>query len=230
MSEHEQRLGRSWDANAGAWARAVGEGRIASRRAGTDAAVLETATRLAGPPGARVLDVGCGEGWLARALAARGFAVTGIDGSAGLIERAVAAGGDVAYQLLGYDEIAARPERLAPPWALIVCNFALLAEHIEPLLGALGGALAPDGRLLIQTVHPYLSHQPLPYADGWREETFEALGGDFAEPMPWFFRTLASWSDVLAGAGLLIERLDEPRHSETGDPLSLLLTCVNRPG
>ena len=35
-----------------------------------------------------MLDIGCGEGWLARALEAEGIRVTGIDAVPGLIERA----------------------------------------------------------------------------------------------------------------------------------------------
>ena len=42
----------------------------------------------------RVLDLGCGEGWLARALAAGGLDVTGVDGAPALVEAATAAGHD----------------------------------------------------------------------------------------------------------------------------------------
>ena len=60
----------SWHPNADAWIDAVRSGSIGSRRRGTDAAVVAA---CAAQPGLRVLDVGCGEGWLARALAAQGF-------------------------------------------------------------------------------------------------------------------------------------------------------------
>ena len=72
-------------ANASAWSAAVRERRIESRRTVTDAAIV--AAVLEQNP-RRVLDVGCGEGWLARALSAHGIDVTGIDTSAPLIEAA----------------------------------------------------------------------------------------------------------------------------------------------
>ncbi len=46
------------------------------------------AVALALPPGARILDVGCGSGWLSEYFARFGYNVTGIDISPGLIELA----------------------------------------------------------------------------------------------------------------------------------------------
>ena len=101
MSGESDQLRRSWIANASAWSVAVREHRIESRRTVTDAAIV--AAVLAQNP-RRVLDVGCGEGWLARALSAHGIDVTGIDASAPLIEAARALGGgeflEVSYEAL----------------------------------------------------------------------------------------------------------------------------------
>jgi SAM-dependent methyltransferase len=92
-------VAESWVANAEAWTAAVRGGAIPSRRAGTDAAIVEAcAAALPALAGAAVLDLGCGEGWLARALAARGARVAGADGSAPLVERARAADPGVALR------------------------------------------------------------------------------------------------------------------------------------
>lgn len=68
---HPDRLVASWDANAAAWTDAVRSGQIASRRLATDAAAVDAVVRAVDGRVARVLDVGCGEGWLSRALADR---------------------------------------------------------------------------------------------------------------------------------------------------------------
>ena len=53
-------LGTSWDRNAGNWTRAVREGEIPSRRAGTDAAILEA---IAARRPKRLLDAAPGRDW-----------------------------------------------------------------------------------------------------------------------------------------------------------------------
>ena len=226
------RLVPTWTTNAEAWTRAVRDGKITSRRVGTDAAVVEAV--VAGlPPGGRVLDLGCGEGWLARALGSLGLTVHGVDASAPLVAAARAAGGAesgggphpggaVTYDVLDYQAAAEDPGRLGGPYDAVVFNFSLLDDRAAAPLRAARAALEAGGRVVVQTVHPLAAGPP--YADGWREETFDGVEGDF-EPMPWFFRTLGSWVRVVTAAGLTVTDVHEPAHPDTGEPLSFIVVA-----
>jgi len=218
MTDHDARIRQSWQANAEAWTRAVREQRIESRRLVTDAAILAA---IADGPARRVLDIGCGEGWLCRALAEQGSECVGVDASVPLIEAARAAGAG-RYEVMDYAALIEGGDSLGQ-FDVLICNFALLDDYIAPLLGALRERVAAGGRLLIQTVHPWTACGDEPYADGWRLETFAAFGGEFSAPMPWFFRTLESWLALLAASGWRLRQLREPRHPDTGKPCSLLL-------
>jgi hypothetical protein len=112
----------------------------------------------------------------------------------------------------------------AGPYDLIVCNFALLDEDLVPLLSALRRRLAHGGRLVIQTVHPFVAAGDVGYVEGWREETFTGFGEGFSAPMPWFFRSLSGWSRAIGDSGLRLAELREPR-AEDGAVLSLVLVC-----
>lgn len=217
------RIRRSWDANADGWTSAVRGGHIASRKAATDDAVVSAVLAL---EPRRVLDVGCGEGWLARELAKRGVDVLGIDGSRGLVDEARAIPGGAAYRVCSYEELIADPERIGGGYDAVVCNFSLLDSELAPLLSALRKRLSGDGALVIQTVHPW-SARGEGYRDGWRTETFAPLEavGDFPEPMPWYFRTLESWLRELGSAGLTVTAIQEPLDPGTGEPLSMLITA-----
>jgi 2-polyprenyl-3-methyl-5-hydroxy-6-metoxy-1,4-benzoquinol methylase len=219
-SEHAA-IERSWTTNAAAWTTVVRDGLIPSRKAGTDAAIVEAVLALRSGP---ILDVGCGEGWLVRALAERGMSATGIDISPPLIDAARALGGG-AFDVVTYDQLQQQAAVVAGPWHGIVCNFALLADPVHPLLAALCARLAAGGRLLIQTVHPWSARGDRPYRSEWRTETFDAFGTAFPSPMPWYYRTMGDWHRELTAAGLRVIRLDEPLHPDTGAPLSALFTC-----
>lgn len=216
------RIARSWDANAAAWTETVRGGFLPSRRLVTDRAVVDAV--LARRP-RRVLDVGCGEGWLARALAAEGVDVTGTDGSAELVRRAAEAGGG-RFLHLTYDDLVRDPSQAGDAFDVAVFNFALLGADVAPLLAAVASTLASAGAVVIQTVHPFTARGGEPYRDGWREERFDGFGVAFAAPMPWYYRTVGSWTRALGAAGLAVTRLDEPLHPETGEPASLLVAAV----
>jgi SAM-dependent methyltransferase len=220
--ENDERPGQllaSWRDNAAAWTAAVRGRAIESRRVATDAAIVDAV--IARRP-ALTLDLGCGEGWLVRALAERGCAAVGVDGSAPLIDAARAAGGG-PFHCLGYDDIAAEPRRCGAGFDLAVANFSLLDAQTAPLLAALRRIMTADAALLIQTVHP--ENVAPPHADGWRIEDFRGFGDAAWMPMPWYFRTLASWRAALRDGGFTVTGLDEPAHPADGRPLSLILTA-----
>jgi 2-polyprenyl-3-methyl-5-hydroxy-6-metoxy-1,4-benzoquinol methylase len=217
----EVRLQQSWRTNAAVWTAAVRDGQIPSRRAGTDAAVC-SAVLSANPK--RVLDVGCGEGWLARALTAHGCQVIGVDASPELIASARALGGG-RFEVMSYAELGSTAHTLGGPFDVAVCNFSLLGEDITFVLRAIGDFIRWNGWLVIQTVHPWMACGDAPYVDGWRIETFEGFGGQFPAAMPWYFRTAGSWWRTIIESGFTVERWEEPLDPISLRPLSLVMRC-----
>ncbi len=102
------------------------------------------------PPGASVLDVPCGMGRHAIAMASRGFRVTAVDGSREMIERARAAstGMDIAWTRADMREL---PEASAFDGAYCLGNsFGYLdIEGTRAFLRAVSGALRPGARFAL---------------------------------------------------------------------------------
>ncbi len=216
-------LASSWDKNAGNWTKAVREGLIPSRAAGTDAAVVEAICRQ--KPGS-FLDVGCGEGWLVRRVVqATGCEALGIDGSAQLIEDARKADPDGHYKVIAYGELISGPAQIDQSFDVIAFNYALFDEDAPELLRAVKPHLTDRGRVIIQTLHPWSVSKGGHYRDAWHKEDFSAFENQDWMAMPWYFRTLGSWHDVIRKAGLVLTELAEPAAEDGGSPLSLLLIC-----
>ncbi|WP_192560456.1 class I SAM-dependent methyltransferase [Pseudomonas allokribbensis] len=222
MPSPESTLLQSWHHNALAWTEAVRSGAIESRRQVTDQAIL---LAIMGRQPERVLDLGCGEGWLLRALAERGIEAVGVDGDATLVEAAQAAGSS-PVQVASYEDLVEAKVDIGRDYNLICANFSLLHQDIIPLLAAMNALLVPGGALVIQTLHPW-SVAAGDYQDGWREETFDGFKGQW-QPMPWYFRTLSSWLNALDMAGFQLSSLREPQHPQSPVPQSLLMIAERR--
>jgi 2-polyprenyl-3-methyl-5-hydroxy-6-metoxy-1,4-benzoquinol methylase len=218
--DFEAEILTAWHRDAAPWTAVVRDGQIASRRQVTDAAVVNA---VCGLQPVTVMDLGCGEGWLVRALTARGLSVLGVDAVAALIDAADAQGGG-RYICLDYAAIAEGALRETAD--AVVCNFALLGgDSVAALLQAVPRLLNPGGALVIQTLHPRAALSGGPYQEGWRDGTWAGIKGDFGPAPPWYFRTLESWERLLHDSGFSHITRREPCWPETGEPASLLLVA-----
>jgi 2-polyprenyl-3-methyl-5-hydroxy-6-metoxy-1,4-benzoquinol methylase len=221
----EQAIVESWHTNAVPWSQAVRQGKIETRRLCTDEAIIRAV--LDRDPQS-VVDLGCGEGWLARALSAQGIDVLGVDAVPELIERARAAGGGefqvVSYETLGEGGPKARAD-------IVVCNFSLFGHFsVERVFRAVPALLKPGGAFIVQTLHPVSACGDSPYGDGWRKGSWAGFGPEFKAPGPWYFRTLGSWIRLFLDHGYLLEEVREPVHPGSGKPASVLFVGRRPPG
>jgi 2-polyprenyl-3-methyl-5-hydroxy-6-metoxy-1,4-benzoquinol methylase len=207
----------AWKRNAGPWTNAVRAGEIESRRSVTDRAILDAV--LACKP-QTVIDLGCGEGWLALAIQQNGIEVTAMDAVPALALAAKQAG-VVDSRVMSYEEIAEGHLKLSAD--VVVCNFSLLGkESVDGLLRAIPTLLKPDGALIVQTLHPLVSCGDLPYIDGWRAGSWAGFSAEFSDAPPWYFRTLGTWLELIRTSGLTLHALHEPVDPRTGRPASVV--------
>ena len=214
----DTRIIEAWSNNARPWITAVREGRIESRKQITDRAIVDA---ILGRAPRSVLDIGCGEGWLARALAPHHIGVIGVDTVPALVEAARKAGGG-DFHVMSYEDIASG--NLHASADVVVCNFSLLGkESVEGIFGIAPTLLNPHGALIVQTLHPVAACGDLPYRDGWRQGSWAGISGDFSEPAPWYFRTLEGWARLFTDGGLRLSEIREPLHPDSQRPASVIL-------
>jgi 2-polyprenyl-3-methyl-5-hydroxy-6-metoxy-1,4-benzoquinol methylase len=171
-----------------------------------------------------VLDLGCGEGWLTRALVERGMNVVGTDVIPAFIDRASTIGAG-EFEVATYAEIAAG--KLAKKFDVVVANFSMIGkESVEGLFRAMPSLLTDRGTFIVQTLHPTISNGDLPYLDGWRASSWDGFSDEFTDPAPWYFRTLATWIELYTANGLSLIEICEPIHPQTGKPVSVIFIGV----
>lgn len=219
MTAEEQVLAR-WHQNASPWITAIRNQEISSRKLATDQAIVSAvlATRAS-----TVLDVGCGEGWLVRALEKLGMSARGVDAVPALIDEAARLGGEFA--VASYEDIAAGKM----PWTAdaVCCNFALIGkESVEQLFRCVPSLLQPQGHFIVQTLHSQEACGDQPYEDGWREGSWTGFNSAFKDAPRWYFRTLESWRKLFADSGLQLVSESWPIHPTTGRPASVVFCAT----
>lgn len=161
--------------------------------------------------GARVLDVGCGPGYLCELLTKRGYRVTGL-------ERAGwgPPGGARGYTLIDHDLDQGLPP-LTERFDAIVC--ADILEHLRDpaaLLRQLRGVLAPGGRLIASLPNSGHLYFRLVILSG----RFPKHDKGLFDRTHVHFLTWDGWRELLTGAGFAIRSV-----TPTAVPVGLALAA-----
>jgi len=169
-----------------------------------------------------VLDVGCGEGQVARLVAHQGTErVVGIDPTWAQVAEARARGGGPAYARAGAAQL---PFASSTFDAVVAC---LVFEHIRDVddaIAEVARVLQPGGRFAFFLNHPLLQTPSSGWIDDqvldppeqyWRigpylveDETIEEVEKDVF--IPFIHRPLSRYVNALAANGLLVTRMEEP--------------------
>jgi SAM-dependent methyltransferase len=178
----------------------------------------DTFLALLPAPPARVLDLGCGEGRLARDLTSRGYEVVGVDRSPTML----AAARDAAPELeLHLADASALP---FPDASFAVVAAFMSLQDTEDAAGAIAEAarvLEPGGGLCVAIVHPLNSagafagderESPFVIDGSYLEPSFfvdEIVRGDDVLLLEQVHRPIEAYAGAVTASGLVIERLHE---------------------
>jgi SAM-dependent methyltransferase len=172
----------------------------------------------------RILDLGCGEGQVARAAAAAGpagVAVAGVEPAWAQVRAAVGRGGGVGY-VRGRGEALPFPDGAFD--AVVTCLVLEHTDDLDAILAEVARVLEPGGRFVLFTNHPlfqtpgsgWIDDQVLdPPEQYWRvgeylTEVVTLEQVDANVVLPFAHRTLSTYVNALARAGLLVHHMDEP--------------------
>lgn len=217
MTYSDKSIVNSWLDNAKPWVTAVRENEIESRVEITNKAITETILQRSPKT---VLDIGCGEGWLARELNKTGINVLGIDAIPALVEAAKDEGGGI-FKLITYDELT--HGAIKEKFDVIVCNFSLLGkESVNTIFNYISCMLNNGGFFIVQTIHPITACGNIQYIDGWRQGSWAGFNSNFTKPAPWYFRTLESWKHLFLHNGFELNEMLEPLSIKTKKPASVI--------
>jgi SAM-dependent methyltransferase len=212
---HSVDLAAAWDAHAADWIAWAREPRLDSYWRFNRDAFLE----LVPPAGRRTLDLGCGEGRLSRDLKALGHAAVGVDRSEAMVAAARDADPSIEVQIA---DAAALPFEDASFDCVVAFMSLQDVEDMRGAVGECGRVLEPGGVLCFAIVHPLNSAgqfegdgptDPFVIDGSYLAESYyqdEVTRDGLELKLVSAHRPLQAYTDALADAGFVIERLREP--------------------
>ncbi|WP_318342622.1 class I SAM-dependent methyltransferase [Flagellimonas baculiformis] len=215
---------KSWEKNASEWVKVIQSNSIPSRKY-TNVAILDTIRQLKGK---KIVDIGCGEGWLTREMEKMGWQATGLDAIEGLVLEA-RKNSEADFHVFTYEDIIEGKPIPNAPFDAAVFNFCLyLKEGLQQLLAHTLQQLSPKGTLVIQTLHPFfLLQNGLPYESQWLADSWKGLPGNFTDGHSWYARTFKDWISELNQLKNINTHCKEITNDE-GKPVSLILKLEKR--
>ena len=216
-----QRARASWDSLAEDWRVQVGEAGDRNRFLNSDPVLW----RLAGEVrGKRVLDAGCGTGYLTRQLADRGAEVVGVDFSPRMIEVARKHNLELDFRVDSTSELATCSNQ---EFDLLVSNYVLMdTPELEAAVGSFFRVLKPGATAIVVFSHPCFPagratpgkgdaisyHFPQSYFEQAR--MVDPPWGHFKAEFVWYHRPLEDYFRAFTGAGFQVAALEEPHLTE----------------
>jgi SAM-dependent methyltransferase len=213
-----------WSAAADDWAKRVGPDGDRARQVWIDPTFLPLLGDVAGM---RLLDAGCGEGYLCRKLAAMGAAsVLGVDAAEGMIRVAserTPDGGPIEYRVGDFQTLDGVADASVD---LVASNMALMdLPRPDVALAAAHRVLRPGGAIVYSITHPCFQAPESGWhcdANGakkhwmagryWEPASFELeIASGFGHQTYGFHWTLTDYLDATLAAGFALERVVEPR-------------------
>ncbi len=227
-------LREQWESNAEAYAELIGG-------VGTpfhQQILVPALDRLIGEvSGIRLLDAGCGEGYLSRRYARRGARVVGIDISERLIRlcrlRAEEEGLDIEYRV---GDVCDLSDIEAASFDVVLSNLVLLnVPCLEVALREFNRVLVDGGRVVFSIVHPAFDfYGPGRWEMGEKdrqtrrrrglhfvvdryadERSYERVwrtktGDPFPRPITFYHRMISTYARVIRSTGFIVDIIDEP--------------------
>ena len=202
----------AWSAAAAAHADDFDDEGDFTRRHMLNPAIFELLGDVAGR---RILDAGCGQGYLCRLLARRGAHVTGAEPAAGWIAQAVAR---EATAPLGITYIQADLSTFADDsggFDAVVANmvFMDIPDYVAAMRACIA-ALRPGGRFVFSLLHPCFEES----GSAWASQGYVAVReylSEYTTPQTsfgvFFHRPLSAYITLLLAEGCALRAMREPQ-------------------
>jgi 2-polyprenyl-3-methyl-5-hydroxy-6-metoxy-1,4-benzoquinol methylase len=243
IHENNLKVRHAWNTNAHFWDERMGEGNEF-----LNVLIWPVVERLMNvQPGARLLDIACGNGVTSRRLAAMGASVVAVDFAEELIDLAKKRSStpEIDYRVIDATDYAALLSLGEASFTGALCNMAIMdMADIRPLMTALARVLIPDSAFVFSILHPCFNNpasikvSEIEDREGKFETTYSVKTSRYLTPFtrpgsamlgqpvphPYFHRSLETLVSISCQAGFVLDALEErafPQdHPASSSPLS----------